>query len=287
MNLNKMKKAYEIYNLNTDIKIERNILNYIEKRLVINEEMLNKIIEYTKVNITYENILKTFLKESEKESLYKKERNVRKTEDGFIKAEYTVPVGCIVVETIDVLEMLSYFIKSIKSRNCICISNMDYNENSIENALFIIFREALKKYNLDEELINILPYEECYYEEFDLIIKDNEIEKIKTKKKDKICIYKEDDYFSDVIEKEIMLLEEDGKEVVIFNGNTEDVIEKINKENVLGAVIYTKDNKLGYRFINLVHADNAFVNSTLIEAKSLINENNDIYTKKHIMYPIK
>ena len=62
------------------------------------------------------------------------------------------------VETTNILSVLEYFIKGIKSRNSITISDIEYKENDLKNAVLLIFKNALEKYptNKYQEELNWL-----------------------------------------------------------------------------------------------------------------------------------
>jgi hypothetical protein len=81
-----------------------------------------------------------------------------------------MPVGVIAVEAYDTLEVIKYFIRAIKSRNAIVISDIEYDDTSIKFLILEIIKEALTKFGIDKNLIMILPYEECYYDYFDRVI---------------------------------------------------------------------------------------------------------------------
>ena len=67
----------------------------------------------------------------------------------------------------------------------------------------------------------------------------------------------------------------------------EEAIEKINKEISQGAVIYTKEGKKGYRFINLVRSRNVHVNTTLENIEKVEKSKEELLINKKIMYELK
>lgn len=276
--------AYEKYNTDKRENISRKILNYIKTRIIANKDNFEILLQLE--DVTYEDILKAFEEEMNVKEEYKKEKRLTKIDDSFMYGTYTTSIGNIAVETSKTLSVLKYFIKAIKTRNTITISDEDYDEESIKFALYFIFSEALEKFEVDKNIIKILPYEECNYDKFDKVIYEEE-NKITSKPEiDIYYIYKQSPSFDKEIENEIKNLNLDGKKYEILTGEFYSSIEKINKNISQGACIYTTDPNLGYRFINLVHSKNVFVNSSLLEANNVKNSKNELYMIKKIMYPL-
>ena len=67
----------------------------------------------------------------------------------------------------------------------------------------------------------------------------------------------------------------------------QEAIDKINKEISQGAVIYTKEGKKGYRFINLVRSKNVYVNTTLENIEKVEKSKEELLINKKIMYELK
>lgn len=284
-NFEKLSKAYEEYNLEKREDISIKILNYIENRLIQNKENLEKISEIFQ-DVSYERIIEVYLEEVSKPEIYKKQKTLKELENGFVFGTYTTSVGNVAVETSSTVQVLRYFIYAIQSRNTITISDIDYIENDLKHAILLIFSEAIEKYGVSKNLINILPYEECYYDNFDLII-DLDKEEYKRKKEiSKLYIYSTSNKFDEEIKKEIKYLESYNREYEIISGDFYKAILEINKNISSGAAIYTDNAEEGYKFINLVHSKNVFVNTSFAELDESIKEhNNPIYMNKKIMYP--
>jgi hypothetical protein len=284
-----LDKVYEMYNVDAEENIDVQILEYIGKRIIANKEEINKFLEYSKEDISYEQILETFEKASNEKSLYKKEKKMQMLENGFVYGTYTTSVGNIVVECSNPLKVLKYFVLAIKTRNTVTISDIDYDELNIKSFLLTIFSESLEKFNINKNLIMILPYEECYYDKFDKIIidTDEEYKIINKEKEDKLYIYEENRNFTNYIQKEEIYLKAYDKNYEILTGDFYEVIKKINKKEVQGAVIYTTSQTLAYKFLNLVHSKNVFVNSSFSELDLKIKDlENPFYFSKKIMYQL-
>ena len=191
------------------------------------------------------------------------------------------------MEAFDTIEVIKYFIKAIKSRNSIAISDVEYDEQSVKFLILEIFKEALKKFGIDQNLIMILPYEECFYKYFDKVIYTYD-ETGKTlienrydnkEESEQKYIYIEDNELEENAKR-------DNTDGEIVYGNIEEVIEKINTTYSQGAVIYTKNSQMAYKFINLVHSKNVMVNTSLQNVEDIKKTANEMYEYKKIILPI-
>ena len=161
-----------------------------------------------------------------------------------------------------------------------------YQENDLKHALALIFSEGIKSYGISEDLISIMPYEECYYDTFDLVINLDENKIDKRQDSEKLFIYKTNNNFDLDIEKEINYLEKYKMNYEIITDDFDIAVKKINREKPIGAAIYTNEAELGYKFINMIHSKNVFVNTSFAELDTKIeNLENVLYIKKKIMYP--
>lgn len=282
-----IKNAYNSYNLNGDEQISKKVLKYIGSRLKENKENIENLIDVFKEKITFNDLISCFEKEMDEPDLYKKEKVMKKVGNEFYYGIYTTSVGNILIETVNTINVLKYFVKGIKSRNSVTISDIEYHENDLKNAILLIFKNALEKYEIDSNLLNIIPYEECKNEWFDKVILDDE-NKVLTNKlfTDYSYIYLENESFASMAVSDLSRLSNRGKQVEILKGSFEDVVNKINQEKIFSACIYTENRDLAYSFINLTQASNVFVNASLDEAEELENIEDEFYTKKKIMYPI-
>ena len=285
--MNLIKNAYSSYNLITDEKIANKILKFAKKRLEKNKKDLETLIEVFKEEITFDDLISCFEKEMDEPELYKKEKVMKKVGNEFYYGTYTTSVGNVLIETSSSLSTLKYFVKGIKSRNSITISDIEYHENDLKNAILIIFQNALEKYKVDSNLLNIMPYEECTNEYFDKVILEDEnktvVNKIPTEYS---YIYLADESFASMAVNDLSRLSNRGKQVEILKGAFTDVITKINQETTFSTCIYTGDRDLALSFINLAQASNVFVNASLEEAEVIEKIDDEFYTKKKIMYPI-
>lgn len=297
MNQKKMqqrKKAYIEYSLNSEYNLTENILNYIKERIEANKEECEELIKLNKEEINFTDIIKIVNDTITSEKVYKRDGNIKRYDNDFVLASLTDSVGIIAIECFDTIETIKYFIEAIKSRNAIVISDVEYDEQSLKSFILLIIKEVLKKYNIDKNLITLEPYEECPYDLFDEVIYtyDNEgktLENNIVKKKEKIDIlyvYMEDDFFEAEVNKEMKRIESEGKMVKLLTGEKRIAIDTINSYISAGAVIYTQNPELAYEFVNLVKAENVFVNASLVNRKEIKKVNNELYFSKNIIFQI-
>ena len=283
-----LKKAHETDFSDTREDIDKKILVYVKDIVKENADILAKLIEMYKEEISLEEIYEVLDNAINSESIYKSKKVFKKREDGFVHGKYATSVGIIAIECSDTLKVLKYLANAIKSRNAIAISDIEFDETSLKAAFLVFFCEALEKFELDKNLIMLLPFEECYYEKFDRVIYgDSEKEKVKSRiSKDVYYIYLEDKDFEDIAKVEIEKLKEQEKECYVLSGEFYKVINKINESFNKGAVIYTKNPELGYKFMNLIHSENVFVNTTLDAVEDIEIHENPLYMNKNIMYQL-
>lgn len=279
------KNAYQNYVLNSDYKLGENIYNLIKERIKINKEQIEKLIEINRVATTYSEILEILEKEEKNLKDYKKTNIMSKIDNKFMFSQYQVPVGIIAVKTNSFYIAIENIFKAVGTRNAIVVIEENYNEHSIENLILLIVQEALKKFNINENIIQIVNKEAIKEEDlkaFDIIVSEvgKTIEKTET---DKMYIYQEDEYFADIVKSEVEKLNSNGMQVEVLIGEMEDCIEKINKNRAFGVCIYTKDRKKAYKFINLVNSENVFFNGTLLNAKKTNKISNMYLTLKNLV----
>lgn len=283
--IKKLNKVFEEYNLDEREELSSKILKYIKTRLEENKEEL-MVLSDLKQDVSIDRLIEIFDEESSKPEVYKKEKVLKKLENGFVYGSYTTSVGNVVIETGSTIDVLKYFIYGIQSRNTITISDLDYSENDLKHALALIFSESIKKYGISEELLSIMPYEECYYDNFDVVINLDENKIEKKKEIEKLLIYKASNSFTNDVEKEILYLDKYKMDYEVITDDFENAIKKINIQKPIGAVIYTDNAELGYKFINRIHSKNVFVNTSFAELDTKIEDlENALYMKKKIMYP--
>lgn len=281
-----LDNAFRIYNLNDNPDLSKNVLDYILSRLISNRKNFEKMIEMLKADISFNDLLNAFNEAFREKDFYKKSNNYRQGSN-YYTGDFPMPIGNILVETNNVLDVIKYFVGGIKSRNTITISQTEYYELSLSNMVLIIFIEALAKFNISRNTLMILPFEECEYEEFDEVIEiDNGKVNIKQKEFSlKNIIYIEDHAFDEEIKIETERLIARNINFEIINGTPESVLETIKKEKPKGAAIYTRNASIAYDFITLASSQNVFVNSSLLNSEELNDKTNKFYYKKKIMYP--
>ena len=287
-NISKLRNATNNYRLNNKYEITENTLKYIQERILANKNEIEELIKLKEEKYKYENIKNAIDEEIKKEIRYKDYRRMYINKEKFISTSLLMPIGVIAVETFDTIEVIKYLIRAIKSRNSIAISDVEYDEHSVKFLILEIFKEALNKFRIDQNLIMILPYEECFYKYFDKVIYtydetgktlteniyDNKIEESERK-----YIYIEDKKLEEIAKR-------DNNDGEIVYGNIEEVIEKINTTYSKGTTIYTSNSQIAYKFINLVQSKNVMVNASLQNVEDIRKSSNEMYEYKNIILPI-
>lgn len=281
-----LNNAFKIYNLKDIPDLSNVILNYILSRLIANKENFEKMIEMLNVDISFNDILNVFNEAYKEKDLYNKNNNYKQGTDYYRGILYA-PIGNIVVETNDVLEVIKYFVRGIYSRNTITISQTEYYELSLSNLVLIIFAEALAKFNISRNTLMIMPFEECMYEKFDEVIEidDGKVSVNQKKFLPKNIIYIEEHSFDTEINLEKERLKDKNINFEIIEGKVENALNIINEEKPEGVSIYTKNPQIAHNFIILANSPNVFVNSSLLNSEKLNDKINKLYYKKQIMYP--
>lgn len=285
-NIYKLKEASREYRLNNQYELTKNVLGYIQDRIKANESEIRNLINLQKEDITYEDVFSIINKEIEEDDAYKRYAKLKINQDKFLSTCIAMPIGVIAIEVYDTQEVIKWYIRAIKSRNAIAISDVEYAEDNVKSLVLLIIKEALKKFEISENLIMLLPYDECFYEYFDKVIYTyddvgNHLEVPKTEEKEKTeerYVYLEDESFKDEATK--------NRNAIILTGKIDEVIENINKKKTKGAVIYTKDVNKAYTFINLVNSENVFVNANLENVQDTIRKDKLLYEYKNIIIPI-
>ena len=269
----KIRNSSIEYRLNSEYELTENLLTYIKSRIEANKEEIIKLIDLRKEEITYEEILSVVNDIIANDIEYKAYKNMAINKDDFLYVTMLMPIGVIAVEAFDTIEVIAYLLNAIKSRNAIVVSDVEYDEYSVKFLILEILKEALRKFKLNEELINIYPYEECFYKYFDRVIYTydkigNKLLKSKYKEFDSIEKF------------------DNGENVEYLYGNLDNVIEKINSKYSSVAVIYTKNTEYAYKFVNLVLAKNVFVNASVQNEKMIENCEDSLYVYKNVILPI-
>lgn len=283
-----LKDAYETYFSDSRENISKQILNYVRQIIIENEDILEKMIILYREKFTLLDIYRTFDEAVNEKEIYKAKKTYKKREDGFVHGVQATSVGTIAIECSDTLQALRYFVKAIKSRNAIAISDVYFDELSIKSALFVFFCEALSRYNLDKNLIMLVPFEECYYERFDKVIyADDDEKRVESKpSNDMLYLYLHDKELENEFNIEIERLKNQNINYTVVNGEFEKAVEEINNVFSKAAVIYTKSPEVGFKFVNWVHSKNVFVNSSLSEIEEVEDSNDEFYINKNMMYQL-
>lgn len=285
-NFYKLEEASREYRLNNQYELTKNVLGYIKNRIKANESEIRNLINLQKEDITYEDIFNIISKEIEEDDSYKRYAKLKINKEKFLSTCIAMPIGVIAIEVYDTQEVIKWYIRAIKSRNAIAISDVEYAEDNVKSLVLLIIKEALKKFEISENLIMLLPYDECFYEYFDKVIytyddvgNHLEVPKIEGKEKtEEMYVYLEDESFKDEATK--------NRNAIMVTGNIDEVIENINKKKSKGAVIYTKDVNKAYTFINLVNSQNVFVNANLENVQDTSRKDQLLYEYKNIIIPI-
>ena len=286
-NVSKLRNATNNYRLNNNYQITENLLKYIQERIIANKNEIEELIKLKEEKYKYEDIKNAIEEEIDKETKYKDYRRMYINKEKFISTSLLMPIGVIAVETFDTIEVIKYFIRAIKSRNSIVISDVEYDEHSVKFLILEIFKEALKKFGIDQNLIMILPYEECFYKYFDKVIYTYDetgktlIENRYENKEESELKYI---YIEDKGLEEIAKRDNNNGEIVY--GNIEEVIEKINTTYSQCATIYTSNSQIAYKFINLVHSKNVMVNTSVQNVEDIRKASNEMYEYKNVILPI-
>lgn len=287
-NFDKLKKASEKYILNDTYNLTENILEYIENRIVSNEQEIRELIEVKKhtneSEISFEEILQIIKEEKEKDRRYKNYSKLKINEQKFLSSSIKMPIGVIAVEAFDTKEVIKYYIKAITTRNAIAISDVEYAEDNVKSLILLIIKEALNKFEIDENLVMLLPYDECFYEYFDEVIytydkQGNLLEIPNIDKKEysnKLYVYLEDASLETEAAK--------NKNAEIITGEFEEVMQKINRAQ--GATIYTRKGEIAYKFVNLAHCKNVFVNTNLENMQNPQIIDDMFFEYRNIIIPI-
>ena len=286
-NISKLRKATNNYRLNNNYEITENLLKYIQERIIANKNEIEELIKLKKEKYKYEDIKNAIDEEIGKEIKYKDYRRMYINKEKFISTSLLMPIGVIAVEAFDTIEVIKYFIRAIKSRNSIAISDVEYDEQSAKFLILEICKEALEKFGIDKNLIMILQYEECFYKYFDKVIytydetgkKLSENKYYYKEESEQQYIYIEDEKLEEIAKK-------DNTDGEVVYGNIEEIIEKINETYSQGAAIYTSDSQMAYKFINLVHSKNVMVNASLQNVENIRKSSNEMYEYKNIILPI-
>ena len=272
---------------------EIKVLEYLRERVEFNRKDIEKIIEITSSKCTYEQITKVLEEEIEENTRYKEKKEWYINEDKISKARVYMPIGYIGVETTDEIVAFRYWILALKSHNVIDIIDYKYNEYDLKNYLLTLLKITYKNCGVNEEIIDRVAYEETIDSEYDKIIyteddEGNILDKHRYNQvdiTDKYYIYLQDARYENEANQELERLKGKGLNAEILQGDYENIIDKIRKIRIKGAVIYTSDPKLAYNWLNDINSSDVFVNVSLMN-RSEESEEDELYILKTIAYPL-
>ena len=139
-NIYKLKEASRDYRLNNKYELTKDILKYIKDRIKVNESEIRELIKLQKENISYEDIFDIIDKEIEKEDSYKRYAKLKINQDKFLSTCIAMPIGVIAIEVYDTQEVIKWYIRAIKSRNAIAISDVEYAEDNVKSLVLLIIK---------------------------------------------------------------------------------------------------------------------------------------------------
>ena len=163
-NIEKGLKAYYEYIIKRE-EIEEDILEYISKRINANQDSIEKLIDMTKEKID----MKIIDKVLKKESKYKSNKTFDMDSQGFVRGILNTPKGVMLKEESNIEKVVELYIDAILSRNAVIISDIEYSEISVKKLILEIIQIALEKFEVDKNLIQLLPYEEVNNDEFNKV----------------------------------------------------------------------------------------------------------------------
>ena len=274
-----LELAYRSY-VEKDSLLAIKLLKYIRQRVEANREEIEKLNKELKTGVDIDVIKDIIDKNIDKEYQYKNVKKTLELDENYIFYTYQVPKGVLAVRCDNELDVIKNIFEAISTHNCITIIYEKDNKYNLSNLILVIVKEGLKKFEVSEELVNIMESEYDY--EFSNIINKNIVEK-KEETLKKLYIYKYDDYFEEEVKKEKERIEKLEIDYEILTGDFDEVVDKINETRNLGASIYTQDKEIGYKFINYIHSDNVFLNTSLENVEKSDVNNNLYYDWKNIV----
>lgn len=275
-NIEKINEAYTTYNCDNRENLEQQVYHQFGSIIQESKEEIERLSNYNDSYIKYDRIMQIY-NENDKNFEYKKNISSEKLNNNFISVVYKAPIGLIYAEVDTDEQALIEILNCIKNRDGLLLSLADWNEFDMKHYLLLLAKKALSMYEISENLIEMVPYEECDESEFDLkkyCFYKNEKE---YKENDKLnYVYIENSYFDKVAR--------ENRNATILVGEYEDVIKdlSINKHNAIA--IYTHDLKLAYQMATQIRAENVLINTDISFAKEIVEEDNDYLMNKHVMF---
>ena len=275
-NIDKLNDAYIAYNIDTRENLEQMVYRQLGSIIKESQEDIERLSKQDPSYITYDRIMQIY-DENNSSFDYKKTIILESLKNNFISTMYRAPIGLIYAEVENDEQAWHEMLNCIKSRDGLLISLEEWNELDMKHYLLLLVKKAFEMCNVNENLIEMLPYEECDESKFDL--KKYRFYKVdnECKKNDKLnYVYIENKDFEEIAKK--------NKNAQIIVGDYEEVVKTLgsNKHNAVS--IYTHDMKLAYKMMTQIHADNILINTDISFAKEITDENDGYLVNKHVMY---
>lgn len=268
------KKAGNEYLFVENKLIEKTLIDYIKFRISENKGTIEKLLKITKEPVVFENIIELF--DCYEVNEYRNYKNTEFDEEK-VRFNMFVPIGVICVECDDVYDIIECIVNAISTRNSIVISDKKYSKYSVKNLIMLIVKEALKKFNINENLIVHYSFEECDYSLFDkVILLNGEVQNYKKESGERFVYIENCEYADEVIKND---------NAEFLYGNIDDAIKIINKNFSEVAVIYTRNPQFAYKFIYEVKSKNVFVNTNVKKAENVEDSKSDYYYYENVVIP--
>ena len=273
------RRAYRKYVINNNKNISKDVLSYISMKIEENEEKINQIIEINNDSITYQEIAEMIIEEKQQIAKFKAKNN--KT------GRYNVPVGVIGIECDNVEDSIKAMLKAVSTRNAVIILHNNFNIYSTESLILLIFKECLKNYYIDDNIIQMFEKEEIDLSKLDkLIKKDGKI--VGKDVKNTIYIYQENKEYESEVQNEIERLQNNelykSYEIKPIAGEFGDIVNYLNENEASDVCMYTNNTQKAYKFINWINSPNVFVNTGIKKCNDTIQENNDYFNSKFVLH---
>lgn len=273
------RRAYRKYVINNNKNISKDVLSYISMKIEENEEKINQIIDINNDSITYQEIAEMIIEEKQQIAKFKAKNN--KT------GRYNVPVGVIGIECDNVEDSIKAMLKAVSTRNAVIILHNNFNIYSTESLVLLIFKECLKNFYIDDNIIQMFEKEEIDLSKLDkLIKKDGKI--VGKDVKNTIYIYQENKEYENEVQNEIERLQNNelykSYEIKPIAGEFGDIVNYLNENEASAVCMYTNNTQKAYKFINWINSPNVFVNTGIKKCNDTIQENNDYFNSKFVLH---
>lgn len=273
------RRAYRKYVINNNKNISKDVLSYISMKIEENEEKINQIIDINNDSITYQEIAEMIIEEKQQIAKFKAKNS--KT------GRYNVPVGVIGIECDNVEDSIKAMLKAVSTRNAVIILHNNFNIYSTESLVLLIFKECLKNFYIDDNIIQMFEKEEIDLSKLDkLIKKDGKI--VGKDVKNTIYIYQENKEYENEVQNEIERLQNNelyrSYEIKPIAGEFGDIVNYLNENEASAVCMYTNNTQKAYKFINWINSPNVFVNTGIKKCNDTIQENNDYFNSKFVLH---